>query len=93
MLVLVTVKGERLNCIVPMFLIIILRILLYRVSQDLGLALVSLAQDVILAIYQDLGIQIDKQKKRIGLFNLSFFIYISILTISRISSGNSYRST
>ena len=63
MLVLVTVKGERLNCIVPMFLIIILRILLYRVSQDLGLALVSLAQDVILAIYQDLGIQIDKQKK------------------------------
>ena len=59
----VSVKEEPLGYIVLMCLIAILRILPYRVSREVGLVPVSLAQDVILVIYQDLGIQIDKQKK------------------------------
>ena len=58
-----TAREEQSSCIVPMSLIIIRLIPPYRVSQDLGLVPVSLAQDVILAIYQDLGNRIDKQKK------------------------------
>ena len=58
-----SVKEELLDYIVLMYLITILRILPYRVSREVGLVPVSLAQDVILVIYQDLGIQINKQKK------------------------------
>ena len=63
-----SVKEELLDYIVLMYLITILRILPYQVSREVGLVPVSLAQDVILVIYQDLGIQINKQKKRRGLF-------------------------
>ena len=55
-----SVKEELLDYIVLMYLITILRILPYRVSREVGLVPVSLAQDVILVIYQDLGIQINK---------------------------------
>ena len=59
-LALASVKEELLDYIVLMYLITILRILPYRVSREVGLVPVSLAQDVILVIYQDLGIQINK---------------------------------
>ena len=55
-----SVKEELLDYIVLMYLITILRILPYQVSREVGLVPVSLAQDVILVIYQDLGIQINK---------------------------------
>ena len=55
-----TAKVERSSYIVPMSLIIIRLIPLYRASREVGLVPVSLAQDVILVIYQDLGIQINK---------------------------------
>lgn len=53
-------KEELLDYIVLMYLIAILRILPYRVSREVGLVPVFLAQDVTLVIYQDLGIQINK---------------------------------
>ena len=59
-LALASVKEELLDYIVLMYLITILRILPYQVSREVGLVPVSLAQDVILVIYQDLGIQINK---------------------------------
>ena len=71
-----SVKEELLDYIVLMYLITILRILPYRVSREVGLVPVSLAQDVILVIYQDLGIQINKQKKG-ETYLASPFYYIS----------------
>lgn len=59
-LALASVKEELLDYIVLMYLITILRILAYRVSREVGLVPVFLAQDVTLVIYQDLGIQINK---------------------------------
>jgi hypothetical protein len=59
-LALASVKEELLDYIVLMYLITILRILPYRVSREVGLVSVFLAQDVTLVIYQDLGIQINK---------------------------------
>ena len=59
-LALASVKEELLDYIVLMYLITILRILSYRVSREVGLVPVFLAQDVTLVIYQDLGIQINK---------------------------------
>ena len=59
-LALASVKEELLDYIVLMYLITILRILQYRVSREVGLVPVFLAQDVTLVIYQDLGIQINK---------------------------------
>ena len=75
-LALASVKEELLDYIVLMYLITILRILPYRVSREVGLVPVSLAQDVILVIYQDLGIQINKQKKE-RLILAPPFYYIS----------------
>jgi hypothetical protein len=72
----VSVKEEPLGYIVLMCLITILRILPYQVSREVGLVPVSLAQDVILVIYQDLGIQINKQKKE-RLILAPPFYYIS----------------
>ena len=71
-----SVKEELLDYIVLMYLITILRILPYRVSREVCLVPVSLAQDVILVIYQDLGIQINKQKKG-ETYLASPFYYIS----------------
>ena len=82
----VSVKEEPLGYIVLMCLITILRILPYRVSREVGLVPVSLAQDVILVIYQDLGIQIDKQKKGEAYFSPSFLLYIRLLTLTTSSS-------
>ena len=59
-LALASVKEELLDYIVLMYLITILCILAYRVSREVGLVPVFLAQDVTLVIYQDLGIQINK---------------------------------
>jgi len=59
-LALASFKEELLDYIVLMYLITILRILAYRVSREVGLVPVFLAQDVTLVIYQDLGIQINK---------------------------------
>jgi hypothetical protein len=70
------VKEEPLGCTVLMYLTTILRILPYRVSREVGLVPVSLAQDVTPVIYQDLGIQIDKQKKE-RLISAPPFYYIS----------------
>ena len=72
-----TAKVERSSYIVPMSLIIIRLIPPYRVSRDLGLAPASLARDVILAIYQDLGNRIDKQKKGEACLTSPFFYYTS----------------
>ena len=57
------VKEEPLGYTVLMYLITIVRILPYLVSREVGLVPVSLVQDVTLVTYQDLGIQINKQKK------------------------------
>ena len=70
------VKEEPLGYTVLMYLTTILRILPYRVSREVGLVPVSLAQDVTPVIYQDLGIQIDKQKKE-RLISAPPFYYIS----------------
>jgi hypothetical protein len=70
------VKEEPLGYTVLMYLTTILRILPYRVSREVGLIPVSLAQDVTPVIYQDLGIQIDKQKKE-RLISAPPFYYIS----------------
>ena len=59
-LALASFKEELLDYTVLMYLIAILRILAYRVSREVGLVPVFLAQDVTLVIYQDLGIQINK---------------------------------
>ena len=75
-LALASVKEELLDYIVLMYLITILRILPYRVSREVGLVPVFLAQDVTLVIYQDLGIQINKQKKE-GLIVAPPFYHIS----------------
>ena len=75
-LALASVKEELLDYIVLMYLITILRILPYRVSREVGLVPLFLAQDVTLVIYQDLGIQIDKQKKE-RLISAPPFYYIS----------------
>ena len=53
-LALASVKEELLDYIVLMYLITILRILPYRVSREVGLVPVFLAQDVTLVIYQDI---------------------------------------
>ena len=84
-LALASVKEELLDYIVLMYLITILRILPYRVSREVGLVPVSLVQDVTLVTYQDLGIQINKQKRR-DLFSLSFLLYIRLLTLTTSSS-------
>ena len=70
------VKEEPLGYTVLMYLTTILRILPYRVSREVGLVPVSLAQDVTPVIYQDLGIQINKQKKE-RLISAPPFYYIS----------------
>lgn len=79
------VKEEPLGYTVLMYLTTILRILPYLASREVGLVPVSLVQDVTLVTYQDLGIQINKQKRR-DLFSLSFLLYIRLLTLTTISS-------
>ena len=81
------VKEEPLGYTVLMYLTTILRILPYRVSREVGLVPVSLAQDVTPVIYQDLGIQIDKQKKGEAYFSPSFLLYIRLLTLTTSSSA------
>ena len=71
------VKEEPLGYTVLMYLTTILRILPYRVSREVGLVPVSLAQDVTPVLYQDLGIQINKQKKKERLISAPPFYYIS----------------
>lgn len=74
-----SVKEELLGYIVLMYLTTILRILPYRVSRGVGLVSGSLAYD--------LGMRINKQKKRRDLFSLSLLLYIRLLTLTTSSSA------